>query len=71
MSQVIISETSKRDIFFLVLVLAFFFDNAIVFRLFTKIVVVSDTQSDSIHCLNFAKKRFIQYSIQHCLIGTR
>ena len=29
-------------------------------------VVVSDTQSDSIQCLNFAKKWFIQYSIQYC-----
>ena len=27
---------------------------------------VSDTLSDSIQCLNFAKKRFIQYSIQYC-----
>ena len=29
-------------------------------------VVVGDTQSDSIQCLNFAKKWFIQYSIQYC-----
>ena len=29
-------------------------------------IVVSDTQSDSIQCLNFAKKWFIQYSIQYC-----
>ena len=29
-------------------------------------LVVSDTLSDSIQCLNFAKKRFIQYSIQYC-----
>ena len=29
-------------------------------------VVVSDTQSDSIQFLNFAKKLFIQYSIQYC-----
>ena len=29
-------------------------------------LVVSDTQSDSIQCLNFAKKWFIQYSIQYC-----
>ena len=28
--------------------------------------MVSDTQSDSIQCLNFAKKWFIQYSIQYC-----
>ena len=27
---------------------------------------VFDTLSDSIQCLNFAKKRFIQYSIQYC-----
>ena len=27
---------------------------------------MSDTQSDSIHFLNFAKKWFIQYSIQYC-----
>ena len=27
-------------------------------------LVVADTQSDSIQCLNFAKKWFIQYSIQ-------
>ena len=27
---------------------------------------VSDTLSDSIQCLNFAKKWFIQYSIQYC-----
>ena len=30
------------------------------------LVVVGDTQSDSIQCLNFAKKWFIQYSIQYC-----
>ena len=30
------------------------------------IVGVFDTLSDSIQCLNFAKKRFIQYSIQYC-----
>ena len=29
-------------------------------------IVVSDTQSDSIQCLNFAKKWFIQYLIQYC-----
>ena len=29
-------------------------------------LVVGDTQSDSIQCLNFAKKWFIQYSIQYC-----
>ena len=29
-------------------------------------LVVADTQSDSIHCLNFAKKLFIQCSIQYC-----
>ena len=29
-------------------------------------VVVNDTQSDSIQYLNFAKKWFIQYSIQYC-----
>ena len=29
-------------------------------------LVVADTQSDSIQCLNFAKKWFIQYSIQYC-----
>ena len=41
-------------------------------------VVVSDTQSYSIQFLNFAKKWFIQYSIQYCFaqdsiqnIGTR
>ena len=28
--------------------------------------MVGDTQSDSIQCLNFAKKWFIQYSIQYC-----
>ena len=28
--------------------------------------MVSDTQSDSIQCLNFAKKWFIQFSIQYC-----
>ena len=28
--------------------------------------MVNDTQSDSIQYLNFAKKRFIQYSIQYC-----
>ena len=28
--------------------------------------MVSDTQSDSIQFLNFAKKWFIQYSIQYC-----
>ena len=27
---------------------------------------VSDTLSDSIQCLNYAKKWFIQYSIQYC-----
>ena len=27
---------------------------------------LGDTQSDSIQCLNFAKKWFIQYSIQYC-----
>ena len=27
---------------------------------------MADTQSDSIQCLNFAKKWFIQYSIQYC-----
>ena len=30
------------------------------------ILVVGDTQSDSIQYLNFAKKWFIQYSIQYC-----
>ena len=30
------------------------------------ILGVSDTLSDSIQCLNFAKKRFIQYMIQYC-----
>ena len=29
-------------------------------------IVVNDTQSDSIQYLNFAKKWFIQYSIQYC-----
>ena len=29
-------------------------------------LVVADNQSDSIQCLNFAKKWFIQYSIQYC-----
>ena len=29
-------------------------------------IVVSDTQSDSIQCLNFAKKWFIQFLIQYC-----
>ena len=29
-------------------------------------LVVADTQSDSIQCLNFAKKLFIQYWIQYC-----
>ena len=29
-------------------------------------LVVADTQSDSHQCLNFAKKWFIQYSIQYC-----
>ena len=29
-------------------------------------LVVADTQSDSIQCLNFAKKWFFQYSIQYC-----
>ena len=29
-------------------------------------LVVGDTQSDSIQYLNFAKKLFIQYSIQYC-----
>ena len=29
-------------------------------------VVVGDTQSDSIQYLNFAKKWLIQYSIQYC-----
>ena len=29
-------------------------------------LVVGDTQSDSIQCLNFAKKWSIQYSIQYC-----
>ena len=29
-------------------------------------VVVADTQSDSVQCLNFAKKWFIQYLIQYC-----
>ena len=29
-------------------------------------VVVNDTQTDSIQYLNFAKKWFIQYSIQYC-----
>ena len=29
-------------------------------------VGVGDTQSDSIQCLNFAKKWFIQYVIQYC-----
>ena len=33
---------------------------------FTVDIVVSDTQSDSIQFLNFAKKLFIQYSIQYC-----
>ena len=27
---------------------------------------MGDTQSDSIQCLSFAKKGFIQYSIQYC-----
>ena len=27
---------------------------------------MGDTQSDSIHCSNFVKKLFIQYSIQYC-----
>ena len=35
-------------------------------RTFVCILVVGDTQSDSIQCLNFAKKLFIQYSIQYC-----
>ena len=30
------------------------------------VLVVNDTQSDSIQYLNFAKKWFIQYSIQYC-----
>ena len=30
------------------------------------LIVVNDTQSDSIQYLNFAKKWFIQYSIQYC-----
>ena len=30
------------------------------------LLVVNDTQSDSIQYLNFAKKWFIQYSIQYC-----
>ena len=29
-------------------------------------LMVADTQSDWIQCLNFAKKWFIQYSIQYC-----
>ena len=29
-------------------------------------LVVADTQSDSIQCLNFAKKGFIQCSIKYC-----
>ena len=33
---------------------------------FEVLLGVSDTLSDSIQCLNFAKKRFIQYSIQYC-----
>ena len=33
---------------------------------FTVDIVVSDTQSDSIQFLNFAKKWFIQFSIQYC-----
>ena len=33
---------------------------------FILILVVNDTQSDSIQYLNFAKKWFIQYSIQYC-----
>ena len=32
----------------------------------TYALVVADTQFDSIQCLNFAKKWFIQYSIQYC-----
>ena len=35
-------------------------------RLAGLVVGVGDTQSDSIQCLNFAKKWFIQYSIQYC-----
>ena len=31
-----------------------------------EVIVVSGTQSDSIQYLNFAKKWFIQYSIQYC-----
>ena len=30
-------------------------------------LVVGDTQSDSIQCLNFAKKWFIQYTIHYHL----
>ena len=30
------------------------------------VLVVNDTQSDSIQYLNFAKKWVIQYSIQYC-----
>ena len=29
-------------------------------------LVVADTQSDSIKCLNFAQRLFIQYSMQYC-----
>ena len=36
------------------------------FKPFLIQVVVNDTQSDSIQYLNFAKKWFIQYSIQYC-----
>ena len=35
---------------------------------FAPAVVGSVTQSDSIQCLNFAKKLFIRYSIQYCSI---
>ena len=38
----------------------------IIFWEFVCGIVVGDTQSDSIQCLNFAKKWFIQYSIQYC-----
>ena len=34
-------------------------------------IVVGDTQSDSIQCLNFANKGFIQYSIQYCFTPRR
>ena len=41
------------------------------FRTFPKIhpfwyIVEADTQIDSIQCLNFANKWFIQYSIEYC-----